>query len=159
MSMKKFERQAMAKTSPKHAIVVDQGSRALKARLGESFARGHEEASSGLVNVAEFKELCALIKLGEKPDRPADQQKGQGGKKTVEKSPQKNTLKNYLEKPDQDGIGRREILAGASIASSRFWIKFLDIMLNEHKGLSSGPLHVIRGGLSQLKDSMFLLLP
>jgi hypothetical protein len=78
--------------------IADLDTEDLKVRLGESFAKGHKEASGGIVNVAEFEELCDLIKLGEKPDRPADQQKGQGGKKTVEKSPQKNTLKNYFGK-------------------------------------------------------------
>jgi hypothetical protein len=63
-------------------------------RLGENFARGHKEASGGIVNAAEFEELCALMKVGEKPDK-AD---GEPSKKKVEKSPQKNTLNNYFKK-------------------------------------------------------------
>jgi hypothetical protein len=78
--------------------IVDLDTEDLKTRLGESFARGHKEASGGIVNVAEFEELCALMKVGEKPDRPLDQQRGQGGRRGVEKSPQKNTLKNYFGK-------------------------------------------------------------
>jgi hypothetical protein len=78
--------------------IADLDTEDLKAGLGESFARGHKEASGGIVNVAEFEELYALMKVGEKPDRPSDQSKGQSGKKAMEKSPQKNTLKNYFGK-------------------------------------------------------------
>ena len=36
--------------------------------MGESFARGHKEASGGIVPAAEFEELMTLMKIGEKPD-------------------------------------------------------------------------------------------
>jgi len=78
--------------------IVDLDTEDLKTRLGESFARGHKEASGGIVNVAEFEQLCSLMKVGEKPDRPLDQQRGLGGRRGMEKSPQKNTLKNYFRK-------------------------------------------------------------
>jgi hypothetical protein len=78
--------------------IVDLDTEDLKTRLGGSFARGHKEASGGIVNVEEFGKLCALMKVGEKPDRPLDQQTGQGGRRGVKKSPQKNTLKNYFGK-------------------------------------------------------------
>ena len=78
--------------------IADLDSEDLKSRLGESFARGHKEASGGIINVAEFEELCALMKVGEKPDRPPDQQQVSASKKVLEKFPQKNTLKNYFEK-------------------------------------------------------------
>jgi len=67
----------------------------LIARLGESFARGHKEASGGIVGIEEFEELCLLMKVGEKPDKPLGQS---ANKKSVEKSPQKNTLGNYFKK-------------------------------------------------------------
>jgi hypothetical protein len=63
-------------------------------RLGGNFARGHKEASGGIVNTAEFEELYRLMKVGEKPDKP----EGETPKKQVEKSPQKNTLNNYFKK-------------------------------------------------------------
>lgn len=66
----------------------------LVARLGENFARGHKEASGGIVNTTEFEELYTLMKVGEKPDKV----KSSSSKKTVEKSPQKNTLSNYFKK-------------------------------------------------------------
>ncbi|KAL8705346.1 MAG: hypothetical protein Q9201_001545 [Fulgogasparrea decipioides] len=71
----------------------------LVQRLGESFARGHKEASGGIIPSKEFEELMTLMKVGEKPDPPPDRE----GKKTtkakvVGKSPQKNTLGNYFKK-------------------------------------------------------------
>jgi hypothetical protein len=66
----------------------------LVERLGENFARGHKEASGGIVNTADFEEFCALMKVGEKPDK-AD---GESPKKKSEKSSQKNTLNNYFKK-------------------------------------------------------------
>lgn len=76
--------------------VADLDTTNLIQRLGESFARGHKEASGGIVNTAEFEELCGLMKVGEKPDK-VDGADG-GTKKKVEKTPQKNTLTNYFKK-------------------------------------------------------------
>lgn len=71
----------------------------LTRRMGESFARGHKEASGGIVPVKEFEELMALMKVGEKPDATEGEGKEKkAGRKTVEKSPQKNTLSNYFGK-------------------------------------------------------------
>ncbi|KAF6233373.1 hypothetical protein HO173_008305 [Letharia columbiana] len=65
----------------------------LVERMGESFARGHKEASGGIIPAAEFEELMALMKIGEKPDpKPED------GAKKVKASPQKNNLMNYFTK-------------------------------------------------------------
>ena len=46
------------------------------------------------MNTVEFEELCVLMKVGEKPDKP----EGETPKKKTEKSPQKNTLNNYFKK-------------------------------------------------------------
>ncbi|TVY49265.1 hypothetical protein LOCC1_G000819 [Lachnellula occidentalis] len=75
--------------------VADLDTTDLVKRLGENFARGHKEASGGIVNTAEFEELYSLMKVGEKPDK----EEGDAPKKKVEKSPQKNTLNNYFKKP------------------------------------------------------------
>lgn len=66
-------------------------------RLGASFARGHREASGGIVPVAEFEELMALMKLGEKPDAVSS---GAGKAVTMATTttPQKNNLLNYFGK-------------------------------------------------------------
>ncbi|KAH8592269.1 DHH family protein-like protein [Bisporella sp. PMI_857] len=66
----------------------------LVQRLGENFARGHKEASGGIVNIAEFEEICALMKVGEKPDKA----EGESPRKKGAVSPQKNTLNNYFKK-------------------------------------------------------------
>jgi hypothetical protein len=69
----------------------------LVERLGENFARGHKEASGGIVNTAEFEELCVLMKVGEKPDK-MDGEDAKGGKKKEVKPVQKNTIGNYFQK-------------------------------------------------------------
>lgn len=75
--------------SLKEAANLDTGD--LVARLGSSFARGHKEASGGIVPVAEFEELTTLMKIGEKPDpKPED------ASKKLKASPQKNNLMNYF---------------------------------------------------------------
>lgn len=74
--------------------VADLDTSDLVERLGENFARGHKEASGGIVKTAEFEELCVLMKVGEKPEKT----EGETPKKKVAKSPQKNTLGNYFKK-------------------------------------------------------------
>lgn len=79
-------------TSLKDAADLDTGD--LVERMGESYARGHKEASGGIVPAAEFEELMALMKVGEKPDpKPDDPDKAK-----VKASPQKNNLMNYFGK-------------------------------------------------------------
>ncbi|KAK4943537.1 hypothetical protein LTR10_016831 [Elasticomyces elasticus] len=71
----------------------------LRDRLGESFARGHKEASGGVVPVEAFEELMQLLKIGEKPEKKDDANEPRSKKlKTVDKSPQKNTIGNYFRK-------------------------------------------------------------
>lgn len=82
--------------------VADLDTTDLVQRMGESFARGHKEASGGIILEKEFEELMVLMKVGEKPD-PAEESgekvvKTKTKTKTVEKSPQKNTLSNYFGK-------------------------------------------------------------
>ncbi|MCJ1306521.1 hypothetical protein MMC25_000164 [Agyrium rufum] len=64
----------------------------LVARMGESFARGHKEASGGIIPTDEFEELMALMKVGEKPD-PVP---GEPMKVSPKKPAQKNNLMNYF---------------------------------------------------------------
>lgn len=83
--------------------VADLDTTDLVQRMGESFARGHKEASGGIIPQQEFEELMALMKVGEKPDPAEELGEKKAGKtktktKTVERSPQKNTLSNYFGK-------------------------------------------------------------
>ena len=82
--------------SLKAAADLDTGD--LVERLGESFARGHKEASGGIVPAAEFEELMALMRIGEKPDHKPDTA-GKARKKP-ETTIQRNNLLNYFAKND-----------------------------------------------------------
>ncbi|KAL9028477.1 MAG: hypothetical protein Q9196_003167 [Gyalolechia fulgens] len=77
--------------------VADLDTTDLVQRLGENFARGHKEASGGIIPTKEFEELMALMKVGEKPDPPSEGGK-KPAKKIFEKSPQKNNLNKYFAK-------------------------------------------------------------
>ncbi|KAF2744321.1 DHH phosphoesterase [Sporormia fimetaria CBS 119925] len=73
---------------------IVEGHPELRRRLGDSFARGHKEASGGVVGVEEWEEFKRAMGVGEG-----------GGRKKVEKrkrdgngSAQKNTLNNYFVK-------------------------------------------------------------
>ena len=70
----------------------------LRERMGESFARGHKEASGGIVPTAAFEELMGLLRVGEKAEKNEEDEPKTKKLKTVEKSPQKNTLGNYFAK-------------------------------------------------------------
>lgn len=78
-------------SSLKAVAALDEGD--LVQRLGQSFARGHMQASGGVVPGAEFEELMKLMKVGEKPDAV----QGEHVKK-AKASPQKNNLNNYFHK-------------------------------------------------------------
>jgi hypothetical protein len=65
----------------------------LMERLGEGFARGHKEASGGIVGKDEFEELMACMRVGEKPDKSGDTTR-----KKQSPAKQKNTLMNYFGK-------------------------------------------------------------
>lgn len=63
----------------------------LRERLGESFARGHKEASGGVVPTREFEEMMALMGVGagsRKKTNPVTPEK------------QKNTISNYFGKKE-----------------------------------------------------------
>jgi len=51
------------------AIVVCCTDETLRQKLGESFARGHKEASGGIVGRNEFEELMGVLRDGEKPEQ------------------------------------------------------------------------------------------
>lgn len=73
---------------------IVEGDRDLRTRLGESFARGHKEASGGIVGEQEWKELKKLMGLDDSVTKK--NKLGAAGKK--ESSGQKNTLANYFGK-------------------------------------------------------------
>ncbi|GKT50992.1 uncharacterized protein ColSpa_11173 [Colletotrichum spaethianum] len=89
-------RCARAKDPPVNIIEVlqDVAARAedptLRERLGGSFARGHKEASGGIVPMAEFEELMAVLEVGKKAERESP--------KKAQEPVQANTLMNYFGK-------------------------------------------------------------
>ena len=75
------------------SIVADNSE--LRSRLGENFARGHKEASGGIVGKGEWEEFKKLMGIGEAAKKKAD------AKKEKDKPAQKNTLANYFAKKDK----------------------------------------------------------
>ncbi|KAK6957542.1 hypothetical protein Daesc_000329 [Daldinia eschscholtzii] len=92
-------RSARARDTPVNIIEVLRGIAAkapdptLRERLGESFARGHKEASGGIVPKAEFEEFMDILEIGKKPE-------GASPKKVKKDAApkQSNTLTNYFGK-------------------------------------------------------------
>ncbi|KAI0020484.1 DHH family protein [Xylariomycetidae sp. FL0641] len=74
----------------------------LRARLGESFARGHKEASGGIVPVAEFEELMAVLQVGGGKKDGVPKDTGSPQKKPIQngEATQANTLMNYFGKKE-----------------------------------------------------------
>ena len=71
----------------------------LLQRLGDDFARGHVQASGGIVDVDEFEELMRLMKIGVKSEKKDDDKKSPAKKKAGIDPGQKNTLAGYFGKP------------------------------------------------------------
>ncbi|KAM5354973.1 hypothetical protein ACJ41O_001619 [Fusarium nematophilum] len=92
----RIPRSARARDPPINIIevlreIAGRADPTLRERLGESFARGHKEASGGIVPKPEFEELMRVLEVGKKPESPP--KKAQ--KVTVT---QANTLFNYFGK-------------------------------------------------------------
>ena len=71
----------------------------LLQRLGDGFARGHVQASGGIVDADEFEELMRLMKIGVKAEKKDDEKKSPAKKKAGIDPGQKNTLAGYFGKP------------------------------------------------------------
>lgn len=95
-------RSARARSPPVNIIDVLRGvaDRApdptLRKRLGESFARGHKEASGGIVPKEEFEELMDILEVGKKKKNEGSPTSSRKSKDAGPK--QSNTLMNYFGK-------------------------------------------------------------
>lgn len=96
----RIPRSARSRNPPVNIIEVLRGiadrapNATLRARLGESFARGHKEASGGIVPKAEFEELMEILEIGKKSVDGSPSKK-----KPKDNMPkQANTLMNYFAK-------------------------------------------------------------
>ncbi|KAF2128976.1 DHH phosphoesterase [Dothidotthia symphoricarpi CBS 119687] len=72
---------------------IAQEDKGLRERLGESFARGHKEASGGIVGKQEWEEFKKLMGVGE-----STKTKTEASAKKDKQPAQKNTLTNYFVK-------------------------------------------------------------
>jgi ribosomal protein L14E/L6E/L27E len=71
----------------------------LRERLGQSFARGHKEASGGIVGKKEWNELKTIMGLDDSKTKRKKLEKENGTTAATKKLPaQKNTLANYFAK-------------------------------------------------------------
>ena len=71
----------------------------LLERLGQNFARGHVQASGGIVDVTEFEELMSNMQVGVKPEKKdGDDVSPTKKKKGVIDLGQKNNLMSYFGK-------------------------------------------------------------
>ena len=77
----------------------------LRARLGESFARGHKEASGGIVPKEEFEEFMAVLDVGwRKRDGGDGLKQARGNAKSSEVPKQSNTLTNYFKQDNVSNV-------------------------------------------------------
>ncbi|KAF3053709.1 hypothetical protein E8E11_011598 [Didymella keratinophila] len=70
----------------------------LRERLGQSFARGHKEASGGIVGKKEWDELKVIMGLDDSKTKKKKLEKESGVSPTKKMPAQKNTLANYFAK-------------------------------------------------------------
>jgi hypothetical protein len=70
----------------------------LLERVGEDFARGHVQASGGIVNAEDFEELMRLMQVGVKTTKKESEKSSPTKKKAGIDPGQKNTLAGYFGK-------------------------------------------------------------
>lgn len=79
----RIPRSARARHPPVNIIEILEGIAAkapdatLRARLGESFARGHKEASGGIVSIRDFEELMQVMEVGKKGETTPTKKKAE----------------------------------------------------------------------------------
>ena len=82
------------------SLPAAEGKTSFLERVGDDFARGHVQASGGIVGVEEFEELMALMRVGERSDT-AKEGPSPKKQKTIDAG-QKNTLMGYFgKKPEK----------------------------------------------------------
>jgi hypothetical protein len=70
----------------------------LLERVGDNFARGHVQASGGIVDVEDFEELVRLMQVGVKSTKKEGEKSSPAKKKAGIDPGQKNTLASYFGK-------------------------------------------------------------
>jgi hypothetical protein len=86
-----------ASTGSKDELYTDDAQNtSLLERLGTDFARGHVEASGGIVGIDEFEELMRNMQIGVKPPKKEGESETPKKKKSAIDSNQENSLLNYF---------------------------------------------------------------
>ena len=99
----RIARSARSKDPPVNIIeslkgYAEQSNNDLVERMGKSFARGHKEASGGIVPMDEFEELMSIMQVGVKPDKDPN---ASPPRKTKMAAPQSNNLMKYFAKKEK----------------------------------------------------------
>ncbi|KAF2717131.1 DHH phosphoesterase [Polychaeton citri CBS 116435] len=109
-SLKAYANLTDTKGAPQGEDKGDLDEVPLLERLGSDFARGHVQASGGIVNADEFEELMELMQIGVKPEKSAtggkESRKQQQKKKIIDAS-QNNTLLGYFGKQSNAEISAK----------------------------------------------------
>lgn len=80
----------------------NEEQRPLLERVGQDFARGHVQASGGIIDVEAFEELMRLMQIGVKLSKEGGEQSSPVKKQKAGIDPgQKNTLMGYFGKADK----------------------------------------------------------
>jgi len=82
----------------------EENRRPLLERVGQDFARGHVQASGGIVDVEAFEELMRLMQIGVKLPKEQGEESSPGKKKKGIDPGQKNTLMGYFGKANKADI-------------------------------------------------------
>ncbi|BGO95955.1 hypothetical protein NBRC10512_005461 [Rhodotorula toruloides] len=77
------------------------------ARVGEDFARGHREATGGIIRREEWEVLCRAVEVGVKKEKTEGAGGGKGGKKVIDPG-QKNTLDGFFKVKGKGKSAKKE---------------------------------------------------
>lgn len=97
-SLKAYASLKLETNEIKDEAAVSEEEKPLLERLGADFARGHVQASGGIVKADEFEELMKLMRVGEKPEKKEGDQTSPKKTKKAADPGQKNNLMNYFGK-------------------------------------------------------------
>lgn len=86
----------------------DQGKPPLLERVGEDFARGHVQASGGIIDTEAFEELMRIMQIGVKLPKREGKDSSPAKKANKKKAgigpAQKNNLMSYFSKADKSAV-------------------------------------------------------
>lgn len=90
-----------------HVVEGEDSKPLLLERVGDDFARGHVQASGGIVNTEDFEELMRLMQVGVRPTKKEGEKSSPAKKKASIDPGQKNTLAGYFGKASSKAEGTK----------------------------------------------------